>query len=326
MRSAITATLLILATATLAVAKDKSTVRVYLPRDGVQVEADILTLGNICVVRCDDQRMLAQARALSMGRAPNLEDVLVIKRHIIMSRLASIGIPSRQIEFAGASAVSVQRRGDRIESKRLLAAAEKFLKDSRLAPVGTQWQLHKSPKQVTVPAGGPVEMTVKANQTPGRSEVRLQISVVRDGKTLATAKALYRLSYPWQQAVAAVDIPAGTALTTNNVQIISVMRDRQQKGWLPPYGKVASSSIVKGTPIEPNLLQDAKPQIAIQRNQGVTMKISTPTFIVTGMGIALQKGAVGDFIKVRNVDSKKIVTAEVLHDGTVRPLFRGIGR
>jgi len=53
------------------------------------------------------------------------------------------------------------------------------------------------------------------------------------------------------------------------------------------------------------------------------MRIAGPTFVITSQGSAMQDGRTGDYIKVRNIDSKKIVTAKVMFDGTVEPVYRG---
>ncbi|MHC5074036.1 MAG: flagella basal body P-ring formation protein FlgA [Planctomycetota bacterium] len=39
------------------------------------------------------------------------------------------------------------------------------------------------------------------------------------------------------------------------------------------------------------------------------------------MGTSLQKGQVGEYIRVRNIDSKRIIFAKVCEDGTVKPVF-----
>ena len=46
-----------------------------------------------------------------------------------------------------------------------------------------------------------------------------------------------------------------------------------------------------------------------------------PGFTISGTGLALQDGRPGDFIRVRNVDSKRIVVAKVTADGTVAPVI-----
>ena len=66
-----------------------------------------------------------------------------------------------------------------------------------------------------------------------------------------------------------------------------------------------------------------RPRIVVKRNQGVVMRIAGPTFVITGQGTAQQDGHTGDYIKVRNVDSRKIVTARVMFDGTVEPVYKG---
>jgi flagella basal body P-ring formation protein FlgA len=59
----------------------------------------------------------------------------------------------------------------------------------------------------------------------------------------------------------------------------------------------------------------------IQRNQTVRLRVQGAGFLITGVGQALQEGRVGEYIKVRNVDSKRVVTGRVAFDGAVEPVI-----
>jgi flagella basal body P-ring formation protein FlgA len=51
------------------------------------------------------------------------------------------------------------------------------------------------------------------------------------------------------------------------------------------------------------------------------MKISGQSFELTVAGVALQDGKTGDLIQIRNIDSKQVVVARVLADGTCTPVL-----
>ena len=42
---------------------------------------------------------------------------------------------------------------------------------------------------------------------------------------------------------------------------------------------------------------------------------------MTAMGIALQEARAGDYVKVRNADSSRVVLCKVNTDGTVEPML-----
>ena len=61
----------------------------------------------------------------------------------------------------------------------------------------------------------------------------------------------------------------------------------------------------------------------ISRNDTVTMKIEGDGFTITALGQALDDGRSGAFIRVRNVDSGRIVVGKVKSDGSVEPVISG---
>jgi flagella basal body P-ring formation protein FlgA len=42
---------------------------------------------------------------------------------------------------------------------------------------------------------------------------------------------------------------------------------------------------------------------------------------VTATGKAMEKGRLGECIKVKNIDSQRVILAKVNEDGTVEPVF-----
>jgi flagellar basal body P-ring formation protein FlgA len=63
--------------------------------------------------------------------------------------------------------------------------------------------------------------------------------------------------------------------------------------------------------------------VAVHRNENVVMRIKGDGFLLTAMGLALEDGRPGAMIKVRNVDSGRVVMAKVAADGAVEPVFEG---
>lgn len=80
-------------------------------------------------------------------------------------------------------------------------------------------------------------------------------------------------------------------------------------------GKVSKRTLLPGKPIlmsalvEPSLVKRGVPVELIFTSGGLT---------ITAMGTPLETGAVGDFVKVRNMDSGLIVSGTVMADGKIR--------
>jgi flagella basal body P-ring formation protein FlgA len=64
-----------------------------------------------------------------------------------------------------------------------------------------------------------------------------------------------------------------------------------------------------------------KSPIIIKRNQNVVIRIENPGFVITAMGKTMQDGRAGEYIKVRNVDSQRIILVRINEDGSVGPVL-----
>ena len=54
---------------------------------------------------------------------------------------------------------------------------------------------------------------------------------------------------------------------------------------------------------------------------GAVIQLEAGGLVVTATGRMLDEGAAGDFVRVRNVDSQRVIIAKVNEDGTVVPIL-----
>jgi flagellar basal body P-ring formation protein FlgA len=80
-------------------------------------------------------------------------------------------------------------------------------------------------------------------------------------------------------------------------------------------GKVARRTLLPGKPIPLNSVREAD---VISQGKAVIIVFRQDGLTITGQGIPLQAGRVGDLIPVRNVDSGIVVKGIVQADGTLR--------
>jgi len=316
--------------------------QVYLPRS-VSVAGENLRLGDIGVLRCADASLLARASGIAMGRAPWSGEKIVITRTTVLSRLACSGIRSGQVRMTGARQVSVTRRERVIPTRNIVQAAEDLLRKAsggkaqggmRLPP-GCRWRLIGGVRDLAVASGQAVELRAAFARDAPAGHVKVIVRAVPDDAPRADAPArkgpppdlgrrelLFRLCYPHRQAVATKTLSAGDVISPQNTRIRTVYLERiPPRNWKVPYGKVVTRRLRAGTVLEPAVMTTPRSETVVKRNQTLVMKIEGDGFTVTALGLALQDGRAGEFIKVRNVDSGRIVTARVGPDGTAVPVF-----
>jgi len=79
--------------------------------------------------------------------------------------------------------------------------------------------------------------------------------------------------------------------------------------------KIARGTLPAGRPIKISMLGDP---VLIKRGQMARLVFTSGDLVITAMGMAMESGSVGDFIKIRNTDSGVVINGTVLDDGSVR--------
>ncbi len=291
----------------------------HLPR-AVRVKCRNLQLASIAVIKGGDSALAAKAMKVPMGRAPLSGEKIVIDRPTILARLATLGFNAAAVKITGARRVEITRDEVTIEAGRLIESAESLLQKSRPGPAGCGWRLVRRPKGLVVPAGEKISLRSRLAAGASVGYVKVEVSALSDKRERARTAILFKLVYPVRQTVATKDIAVGQAITPDNAKIKIVhVESRPRSAWTCPYGMLAAQTIPIGRVIQRGMVRTNRPAIVVRRNQTVTMKIEGIGFTVTATGQALQDGRPGESIKVRNTDSKRIISAKVAFDGTVVP-------
>ena len=313
---------IILSTFVAAGASDSATptpIHLHLPRSvSIHSSASLLQLRMIGILRDGG----TVAGAVSMGRTPRLDERIVIDRATIVSRLAASGISAKNVKITGSDEVIVTRDGKTISAADLIKSVKSFLKLSHTPPPGGKWQLRQPPQSLVVPAADNIELRHELAENATTGQAPVIVSAVADGRKLGERRVLFKLIYPNRQLVAIRVIPASTPISPANTQIrIIATAKPKNSNWALPYGRIAAKRILPETLISRNLLKPIEKPLLIKRSQLVLMQIIGDGFKLSATGQALQPASEGDVIRLRNVDTKRIVTAVITADGTARPLF-----
>ena len=131
-----------------------------------------------------------------------------------------------------------------------------------------------------------------------------------------------RLKYNSRTVVTLVEIPAGGVIGPENVKITKTVSNHPEPtNWSPPYGLIARRRLPANTVICPDMVGPVRPAIVVRRNETVVIRIERPGLLVTAIGTALNEARPGESVKVRNVDSQRVILCKVNEDGTVEPVL-----
>jgi flagella basal body P-ring formation protein FlgA len=298
-------------------------VKIYLPR-GLAVSSGALTLGEICIIRCDDENILHKASAVSMGRGPFFKESLALSRSTILARLGASGIDTSGVVFSGAPAVTLESKDQALAPDQLVLSAQEFLVQKKPLPEDRVWRLVGVPSSVAVSDLQDVQIKPRlaARQNPLPDQVRIEVAICRQDKELAVAEATFQADYLVQQAVAVKDIPAHAKLTEEDFKVrIVAVPNKPSAEWTSPLAMEATVAIEHDKVIGPGQVKMPKLEIIVHRDQKVKMMVEGLGFRINGIGQAMDNGRPGDIIRVLNMDSQQAVACRVAADGTVHPLY-----
>jgi flagella basal body P-ring formation protein FlgA len=294
--------------------------RIHLPRE-VAVESPVLSLGQVAAVT-GAAPAAATAGSVRLGRFSVPGQKITLDRATILSRLASQGIPAENVVLTGADAVTVRRRQQIISADEFVSFARLFLQQNPPGASPCDGVAAAKPKDLVLP-DEPQNMQLVARfvENGAGGFVTIQVAVVVDGKEVGSRTVLLRLRYRCHKAVALRDIAEGATLTPENVKIEETVSDRPEAGWRSPYGLVALRNLPARTEIRDGMIDTPEPSLLIRRNETVVIRVQRPGFLVTAVGLAMQEGRAGQYVKVRNTDSHRVIVCKVNDDGTVEPVL-----
>jgi flagellar basal body P-ring formation protein FlgA len=295
--------------------------QVHLPRE-VTVQGSLLTLGQISVIR-GDPALAASAAGVGLGQFSMPGQKAILDRPTILSRLASQGILAGQVRLTGADAVTVRRFQRIISTEEFVEIGRTFLRQHPPGPAICEATPTVTPKDLILPGQiQDLRVTPQYLRTATRGFVTIQIAVTAEGKDCGVRAIPFRLRYQGHRVVTAKEVPEGTPLTPENVKVETVVLDQPEPvDWRPPYGLVAVRMLAADTEIRGDMAGAAQSPVVVLRNETVVIRIQQPGLTVTAVGVALQEARAGEFVRVRNADSSRIVICKVNGDGTVEPVL-----
>ncbi|MHC4322646.1 MAG: flagellar basal body P-ring formation chaperone FlgA [Planctomycetota bacterium] len=298
-----------------------SCLKIYLPRE-VTVENSNLKLGRISILQGPDS-LVAKAGKIALGRISVPGQKIIVDRPMVLSRLACNGIPASKVTLTGSEKITVAQQNRIISSNEFVSLANSFLEKNIPGNSARRWNLIRKPKDFVVSAGSrEIRFSPRLVQTGARNQVRIEIALLSGNNKIGVRQVTFSLTYDRQQAVTKVDIPAGGVISPENIKIEKITSNEPgPSDWKPPYGLIAKRRLPANTSIRPGMLEPLKSPIIVKRNQNVLIRIKRPGFLITAAGKTIQDGRAGEYIKVRNMDSQRIIIARISEDGCVEPVL-----
>ncbi|OHB85295.1 MAG: flagella basal body P-ring formation protein FlgA, partial [Planctomycetes bacterium RBG_19FT_COMBO_48_8] len=288
----------------------------------VTVKDNNLSLGQVSIIQ-GGESLVAKASEIALGRISVPGQKIIIDRPMVLSRLACNGIPTSKVTFTGAEKITVKQQHQTISSSEFVSLANSFLENNPPGDSVCRWNPTRTPKDFVIPAtSSDIRISPRLVQTGVRNQARIEIAVLSGSNKIGVRQVTFALIYDCQQAVTKVDIPAGSTISPENIKIEKIQsNDPEPVDWKPPYGLIAKCRLPANTVLRPNMFEPLKSTVIVKRNQNVVIRIEKPGFLITAVGKTMQDGRAGEYIKVRNMDSQRIIMARISEDGSLEPVL-----
>ncbi len=298
-----------------------SCLKVYLPREVAVVDSN-LTLGQVSIIR-GSEPLVAKASNIALGRLSVPGQKIIIDRPMVLSRLACNGIPAYDVTLTGSEKITVTQQNRTISSSEFISLANSFLEKSPIGNSACKWNLIRKPKDFVISQGSKdIKLSPRLVQTGVRNQAKIEISILSGSNKIGVRQITYALIYECRQAVTKVDIPEGGIISSENIKLEKIQsNDPEPSNWKAPYGLIAKNRLPANTVLQPNMLRSLESSVIVKRNQNVVIRIERPGFLITAVGKTMQDGKAGEYIKVRNMDSQRVIIAKISEDGTVEPVL-----
>ncbi len=298
-----------------------SPLQIYLPRE-ITIEGNVPNLGQVTVIR-GDESLTAKAGKVTLGRISVPGQRIIVDRSIVLSRLACSGIPESAVTLTGAEKMTITQQHQIIKGEEFVEKALAFLKKNLPEASICQYDPIRIPKDLILPGiSKDIRTSLCLVRSGIRNQAKVRIAVFSNDKEIGVREVTFRLKYNCRRLVAQVDIPSGAVISPENVKIEKTVSNYSEPAnWAVPYGFVAKRLLPAKTVIRRGMVGPVKPKVLLKRNQNVVIKVDRLGLVITAIGKTMQDGRVGEYIKVRNVDSNRIILVRVNEDQSVEPVF-----
>jgi len=283
-----------------------------------------VTLGDIAKVNGEDTGVRKKVRAIHLFNFPARMKTKTMRRDAVLSALKASAVNMDELDFSAPKNIKISRKMMTVRGKTLEEAARRFLEQGlSAAEDGSEiLQLHYEGRDLCLPEGKVAFKFLPLNPSRLNGVIFLHGDLLVDGTVGARLNFKARVAITRTMAVASRVIKKGEILTgqdfhmeTRELQRVNFLFLSDTEGII---GKRARRLIPKNSLLLDKML-DQPP--LVNRKARVKIVLESPFLKISTIGIAKEEGPMGSYIRVMNLDSRKIIVARVIGRNLVKVEF-----
>lgn len=282
-----------------------------VPRRQVEVNGEFVRLGDLFAGLPDDRAETVVAYAPPAGQTAAFDaqrlDAIAREHNVTWQTVG--GLPAEVI---------VSRAGETVGDGQILAALRTALADQGLSPTA-EIELSTPLRGGAVPTGTLNPVTIAEATLDPRSGRFAAVVEMPSGDGQTTRQRVAGQAYETIEVPVAIR-PLGRdgIVTEGDIEWVMMRADRVQAGVATDPSQVVGMATKRAVRAgDPLRLRDLSRPVLVGRNELVTMILRSEFMTLTARGRALEDGAAGDTVRVRNERSNKTVLGRVVDAHTV---------
>lgn len=287
------------------------------------VEHKKVRLGDIARITGDEPDVVKAAQSIVLVSAPTLNRSIIMEKGLIKKALLKNGFDLKEVKLAFPKKITVKNKLARITEDEIKESIREYIytnmpwqKDqAKVSQIG-----HKG--DIVLP-GGEIQQKIIAKENSGFiGKVPLILEFKVNGKILKRKKINALVEVLMPTVLAKVFLKRGQIISKSDIYTEKQWKSKTAENIYNYEGDVIGKKVTRGIkagqPLKKSLLKIPED---ISRGDRVTILAVGKGLRITVPGIAGEKGRKGETIKVKNINSKKIIYARVIDSTTVKVDF-----
>lgn len=287
-----------------------------------EVRGEEVRVGDIAVITGPECTVKNELADLVITKVSRPGQSVTIRQSYLANRLRASGLPMEAVVLELPDRVVVRRAAQELQPDWIRTIVKDYL--TQIEPYRSgDWELVslRSGSLPDLPEGD-LGYRIMAQPSSSPTYLNLTVYLTVDGREAGQVRVSTRLNVFGHALIAASRMERDHRVGPEDIRLERISLSRLGKGTLidpsQALGLTVRHRIQTGQPISDRDLYRAA---AIDRGDMVTIVAEHGPMRITSMGQAKQDGAIGDNISVMNVNSKKVIVAEVIGPNTVRVNF-----
>jgi flagella basal body P-ring formation protein FlgA len=281
-----------------------------------EVRASVVRLGEVARIAGFDRETAGRLAAIDLGPSPLVGTGRLLPRAYLTTALREGGLPG------GASLklperLEVTRRAEVLSGKALTETIERKLRMALGDTVEIATLRVPAVPDIKVPAGSEVDVTVNVGDAAdGAATAEI---LIRDGGALVRSQKLaVKVDAVVEVWTMVEERPRGHVVTAEDLQRVRVPRSRMAVDAIRSPAEVDGGTLKRAVgPGEQLTRRYVEMPPIVSRGDRVTMVARSGGIRITAVGEALGSARQGEPVRVRNIDSLKIISGRAVAAQTV---------